>query len=202
GLHRPDPDEERRAGLARMALAADLSVLHAVSGVLADTAEAREQVEWSALHAEEVREPDGLAGAFTDLGPEAAARCLAQAREAYADGRVATAEELCSPEYWVRHVREAVRFADGMRSLENAGVTRFFEVGPDGVLSAMARECLTVEETSAPVVVPALRKDRPEAQALTMALAELHVHGVTVDWEALFAGQDVRRVELPTYAFQ
>ncbi|MYQ78103.1 MULTISPECIES: RNA ligase family protein [unclassified Streptomyces] len=93
GLHRPYPDEERRAGLARMALAADLSVLHAVSGALADTAEAREQVEWSALHAAEVREPDGLAEAFADLGPEAAARCLAQAREAYADGRIATAEE-------------------------------------------------------------------------------------------------------------
>ncbi|GAA1004166.1 hypothetical protein GCM10009576_097480 [Streptomyces rhizosphaericus] len=117
-------------------------------------------------------------------------------------GKPAGADEVCSPEYWVRHVREAVRFADGMRSLENAGVTRFFEVGPDGVLSAMARECLTVDETSAPVVVPALRKDRPEAQALTTALAELHVHGVTVGWEALFAGQDVRRVELPTYAFQ
>ncbi|MFK0097006.1 RNA ligase family protein [Streptomyces sp. NPDC091040] len=93
GLHRPYPDEERRAGLARMALAADLSVLHAVSGALADTAGAREQVEWSALHAAEVREPDGLAEAFADLGPEAAARCLAQAREAYADGRIATAEE-------------------------------------------------------------------------------------------------------------
>lgn len=93
GLHRPYPDEERRAGLARMALAADLPVLHALSGVLADTAEAREQVEWSALHAEEVREPEGLAGAFADLAPEAAARCLAQAREAYAAGRISTAEE-------------------------------------------------------------------------------------------------------------
>ncbi|MER5305942.1 type I polyketide synthase [Streptomyces lasiicapitis] len=117
-------------------------------------------------------------------------------------GKSAGADEVCSPEYWVRHVREAVRFLDGLRSLENAGVTRFFEVGPDGVLAAMARECLTAEETSAPVVVPALRKDRAEAQALTTALAELHVHGATVDWEALFAGQDVRRVELPTYAFQ
>ncbi|MYY04275.1 MULTISPECIES: RNA ligase family protein [unclassified Streptomyces] len=92
-LHRPYPDEERRAGLARMALAADLSVLHALSGVLADTPEAREQVEWSALHAEEVREPAGLSEAFADLAPEAGARCLAQAREAYALGRVTTADE-------------------------------------------------------------------------------------------------------------
>ncbi|MFF5590073.1 type I polyketide synthase [Streptomyces hygroscopicus] len=117
-------------------------------------------------------------------------------------GKPAGADEVCSPEYWVRHVREAVRFLDGVRSLEIAGVSRFFEVGPDGVLAAMARECLTAEDASASVVVPALRKDRPEVQALTTALAELHVHGVTVDWEAMYTGQDVRRVELPTYAFQ
>ncbi|EGX61519.1 modular polyketide synthase [Streptomyces zinciresistens K42] len=117
-------------------------------------------------------------------------------------GGAAGAGEVCVPEYWVRHVREAVRFADGVRALGAQGVTAFVEVGPDGVLSAMARECLTGEEASASVVVPVLRKDRPETGALTTALAELHVHGVTVDWEALFAGQDVRRVELPTYAFQ
>ncbi|UUU25872.1 type I polyketide synthase [Streptomyces sp. DSM 40750] len=117
-------------------------------------------------------------------------------------GEAAEADEVCSPEYWVRHVREAVRFADGARALEAQGVTTFLEVGPDGVLSAMTRECLAAEDASASVVVPVLRKDRPEARALTTALAELHVHGVTVDWEALFAGRGARRVELPTYAFQ
>ncbi|MFD5391753.1 type I polyketide synthase, partial [Streptomyces sp. NPDC127074] len=117
-------------------------------------------------------------------------------------GKSAGADELCSPEYWVRHVREAVRFADGVRALETQGVATFLEVGPDGVLSAMARECLTAEGASASVVVPVLRKDRPEAQALTTALAELHVHGVTVDWEQLFSGRGARKAELPTYAFQ
>ncbi|MFH8808729.1 type I polyketide synthase [Streptomyces hygroscopicus] len=116
-------------------------------------------------------------------------------------GKSAGADEVCSPEYWVRHVREAVRFADGARTLEAQGVTTFLEVGPDGVLSAMTRECLTAD-ASASVVVPALRKDRPEPQALTTALAELHAHGVTVDWERLFAGRGARKVELPTYAFQ
>ncbi|MBO3679553.1 type I polyketide synthase [Streptomyces sp. NEAU-YJ-81] len=117
-------------------------------------------------------------------------------------GKSAGADEVCSPEYWVRHVREAVRFADGARALEAQGVTTFLEVGPDGVLSAMTRECLTAEDASASVVVPVLRKDRPEPQALTTALAELHAHGVTVDWEQLFAGRGARKVELPTYAFQ
>ncbi|MFF8613480.1 RNA ligase family protein [Streptomyces sp. NPDC015350] len=92
-LHRPYPDEERRAGLVRMSFAADLPLLHALAGAVAEDDGAREQVEWSALHAEELREPEGLRDAFADLAPEAADRCLAQAREAYALGRVATAEE-------------------------------------------------------------------------------------------------------------
>ncbi|MFE3251805.1 RNA ligase family protein [Streptomyces sp. NPDC059209] len=102
GLHRPFPDEGRRAGLARMAVAADLGVLHAVAGALAEDAGAREQVEWSALHAEEAglldREPlealrRGLRAALEGLGPDAVQRCWAQARDAWAEGRVRTVEE-------------------------------------------------------------------------------------------------------------
>nr|QGA89386.1 type I polyketide synthase [Streptomyces conglobatus] len=115
-------------------------------------------------------------------------------------GRLATTEELCSPDYWVRHVREAVRFADGITTLEAQGVTRFLELGPDGTLTAMARDCLTPESEA--VLVPALRRDRPEAHTLLTALGRLHVHGTTADWEAVFAGTGARRTELPTYAFQ
>ncbi|MFF1902933.1 SDR family NAD(P)-dependent oxidoreductase, partial [Kitasatospora sp. NPDC058218] len=113
-------------------------------------------------------------------------------------GGLATGEELCEPEYWVRHVREAVRFADGVRTLAAQGVTRFVEVGPDGVLSAMVRESVTEDA----LTVPVLRRDRDEETTAVQALAALHVHGVTVDWKALLAGTGARSVELPTYAFQ
>ncbi|MEE1809905.1 RNA ligase family protein [Streptomyces sp. BE133] len=92
-LHRPYPDEERRTGLVRMSFAADLPLLHALAAAVADTVGTREQVEWSALHAEDVREPAGLREAFADLESAAADRCRAQAREAYALGRITTAEE-------------------------------------------------------------------------------------------------------------
>ncbi|MEV0416097.1 type I polyketide synthase [Streptomyces sp. NPDC050448] len=108
-------------------------------------------------------------------------------------------DEMGSADFWVRHVREAVRFLDGVRALEAAGVTAYVELGPDGVLSALARECLT-GDTADTVFVPALRKGRPED--LATALALVHVHGVAVDWDAYYAGTGARRVDLPTYAFQ
>jgi predicted kinase len=112
GLHgalsRPYPDEQRRAGLGRMALAADLGVLHAVAGAVLtgrvdDEADhEREQVEWSALYAEDAGllgpgplEPfrAGLRAALAGLGGAAAERCWAEARDAWAKGKLATVEE-------------------------------------------------------------------------------------------------------------
>ncbi|MFF4591368.1 type I polyketide synthase [Streptomyces sp. NPDC001388] len=112
-------------------------------------------------------------------------------------GAAATDEDLCSPEYWVRHVRRPVRFADAVTVLETEGVTRFLELGPDGTLTALAHASLTDGE---PVAVPALRPDRPETATLLAAAATLFAHGADVDWSAFFPAG--RPVELPTYAFQ
>ncbi|MEV6129989.1 type I polyketide synthase [Streptomyces violaceusniger] len=112
----------------------------------------------------------------------------------------AAAEELCTPDYWVRHVRQPVRFQDGMRFLEDQGVTRYVELGPVGVLSVLGQEC--VSGTDDVAFVPLLRKDRGEAESLLAGVGRVHAHGGEVDWEKVFAGRGARRVELPTYAFQ
>ncbi|MYX60519.1 SDR family NAD(P)-dependent oxidoreductase, partial [Streptomyces sp. SID8382] len=116
-------------------------------------------------------------------------------------GTIAPAAEIATAGFWVRHVREAVRFLDGMRAMEAQGVTTYLELGPDGVLSALGQECLAGESEHV-ALVPVLRSGRPEAETLTTALATLHTRGTAPDWAAYYAGTGAERVELPTYAFQ
>ncbi|MEU7076085.1 SDR family NAD(P)-dependent oxidoreductase, partial [Streptomyces narbonensis] len=112
-------------------------------------------------------------------------------------GTLATADQLTSPAYWARHIREAVRFADGVRFLEGEGVTEWLELGPDGVLVALVEDCLVKEAGS---LATALRKGASEIRTVGAAVARAAVRGVGPDWAAVFPG--ARRVDLPTYAFR
>ncbi|WP_434090221.1 acyltransferase domain-containing protein, partial [Micromonospora carbonacea] len=117
-------------------------------------------------------------------------------------GRPVDPARLCSPEHWVDHVRGTVRFLDGMRALRGLGVTTFLEVGPGGVLTAMAQDCLADDTADELAFVPAVRTVDGEPDALVAALARLHVRGVAVDPAAVAGPGPRRRVDLPTYAFQ
>ncbi|MEU8874025.1 SDR family NAD(P)-dependent oxidoreductase, partial [Streptomyces javensis] len=119
-------------------------------------------------------------------------------------GRLADTEAVCSPEYWVEHVRSVVRFADGVRALADYGVSMYLELAPDAVLSAMVGDCLAEEAAEGPVVVPSLRREGDEPRALLSAVAQLHVAGLHIDFGALFGATALpaQISDLPTYAFQ
>ncbi|RSD17314.1 SDR family NAD(P)-dependent oxidoreductase [Amycolatopsis eburnea] len=112
---------------------------------------------------------------------------------AFAEPEIPVVGDFTSPEYWVRQVRDTVRFADTTARLLDAGVTAFAELGPDAVLTALV---------DGEVLAPLLRAGRDEETTAVTALAALHVNGVPVEWAALFEGTGARRVALPTYAFQ
>ncbi|MEU4625088.1 SDR family NAD(P)-dependent oxidoreductase, partial [Actinoplanes sp. NPDC023801] len=100
-------------------------------------------------------------------------------------------------DYWLRHVREAVRFADGVSWLAGHGTTRFVEVGPAAVLTGLVRDAVVDGR-----VVAVLRSNVPEEHALLQAMAELFTAGAEIDWPGVCGWRSRRRVALPTYAFQ
>ncbi|MFC4069608.1 type I polyketide synthase, partial [Actinoplanes subglobosus] len=101
-------------------------------------------------------------------------------------GKAATPDDLATVDYWLRHTRGTVLFADAVAAMD-AGV--LLEIGSDAALTPMADGAIALQ-----------RRDRDEAVELLTGLARAFVQGVPVDWTALFPG--ARRVDLPTYAFQ
>lgn len=114
-------------------------------------------------------------------------------------GHPIDATVLCSPDHWVRHIRGGVRFLDGMRWLDDAGVSTYIELGPRGVLTAMGDDCLS-DAFPQPMLTPTLAAGEPEPETFVTALAEAYVAGADVDWTAL-TGHPARPVALPKYAF-
>ncbi|WP_055605171.1 type I polyketide synthase, partial [Streptomyces prasinus] len=100
-----------------------------------------------------------------------------------------------TPEYWVRQVREPVRFADAVAELWRRDVGACVELGPDGVLTALAGATAGRDVA----VVPALRPGRAEPVTLLTAVATAHTRGTRVDWRAVLGTGP--RAALPTYAF-
>ncbi|MFS8104568.1 SDR family NAD(P)-dependent oxidoreductase [Lentzea alba] len=99
-------------------------------------------------------------------------------------------------EYWVEHVRRAVRFGDAVRAMADEGVTAFLELGPRGVLAAAAADNLSSVDSNV------FATTGTEPVAFVTALSELYARGVPVEWARFFDGTGARRIDLPTYAFQ
>jgi epothilone polyketide synthase D len=112
-------------------------------------------------------------------------------------GKLAT-DQVSTPGYWVRHVREAVRFEDGVKALHEAGSGTFLEVGPRPTLLGLIPACLSDGQ---PELIASLRAGRDESASMLEALGGLWSGGRPVDGASLFPAGG-RRVSLPTYAWQ
>ena len=104
-------------------------------------------------------------------------------------GRLASSEEVTRADYWRRHVRDVVRFEDGVKTLRQLGARAFVEIGPGTTLLGMGRRCLPEDEG---VWLPSIRKDRDDWQEMLTSLATLYVRGADVDWQrASLRGADL-----------
>ena len=101
--------------------------------------------------------------------------------------------------YWRRHMREPVRFADGIKALHNDGYRIFLEVGPHPTLLALAQQSLPTHGVR---FLTSLRRGKDDWRELLTSLADFHVGGVEVDWAGVDRPYSRRRITLPTYPFQ
>jgi acyl transferase domain-containing protein len=112
-------------------------------------------------------------------------------------------EEATSPDYWARHIRQTVRFADGVAQIAAYPDLALVEVGPGRTLCTLVRQQLGAATTH--LVVPSLRSHEEEVADdafLVTAAARLWVGGVRLDWRGFHAHERRRRVPLPTYPFE
>nr|VFK36791.1 MAG: Acyl transferase domain-containing protein [Candidatus Kentron sp. SD]VFK40420.1 MAG: Acyl transferase domain-containing protein [Candidatus Kentron sp. SD]VFK78348.1 MAG: Acyl transferase domain-containing protein [Candidatus Kentron sp. SD] len=115
-------------------------------------------------------------------------------------GGIVAGEEIAGPAYWLRHLRQPVRFAMGAKALYEEGFEAFLEIGPKPALLGMARQCLPDDVAGTWLV--SLRQDQEDWRQLLQSLGEWYVQGGRVDWLAFDKGYSRRKARLPTYPFQ
>ena len=114
-------------------------------------------------------------------------------------GRLAVADEITQPSYWRRHMREAVRFGDGLRALEDARPDCCIEIGPHPALLPLVGSAFAA---APPRLIASLRRGNPDWEHMLEGLSAVYRAGAKVDWRGLSdAGKD-RIVDLPYYPFQ
>jgi acyl transferase domain-containing protein len=112
-----------------------------------------------------------------------------------------TAAQARDPAYWVRHLRQTVRFADGLATLATRPERVLIEVGPGRALTTFARQCPALAGCDALPSLPHPQDAIDDDAHLLDALGRAWIAGVDVDWGALHGGPR-RRVPLPTYPFE
>ena len=108
-------------------------------------------------------------------------------------------KSMASGQYWVNHVCQPVKFAQGMETLQEQGAEIFLEIGPKPILLGMGRQCLSEVEA---VWLPSLRPGVNEWQQMLSSLGQLYVKGAKVDWTGFDCDYARQKVALPTYPFQ
>ncbi|HEY9837221.1 MAG TPA: acyltransferase domain-containing protein, partial [Vampirovibrionales bacterium] len=114
-----------------------------------------------------------------------------------------TPSQATNPDYWAQHLRQTVRFADGLRTLFQESAWGLLEVGPGRSLTTLAKRHPAKGKNA--LILSSLRHPQDEQSDLTLlftGLGELWKAGVAVDWEQVYAGRSRSRLPLPTYPFE
>ena len=158
-------------------------------------------------HAFHSRMMDPIRAAFTQAASEVTLNPPQIPFISNVSGTWISAAQAVDPRYWSQHLREPVRFDDGLRELLHQPNAILLDVGPGRTLSRLAQR--HPDRQSQQVTIAALGhpKDQPSDLAvLWTALGRIWLAGAAIDWQRCYEGPDGveqrRRIALPTYPFE
>jgi phthiocerol/phenolphthiocerol synthesis type-I polyketide synthase E len=114
-----------------------------------------------------------------------------------------TPDEATDPHYWGRHLRQTVRFSEGLKALLDKEPSCLLEVGPGRTLTTLARQNMAAN--SGISLLASLSKSdgtNSEVRSLNETLAELWTAGASIDWQKCYQGEQRTKASLPAYPFE
>ncbi len=118
-------------------------------------------------------------------------------------GRWIDAEDAVEPGYWARHLRETVRFANGLGELLKEEGAIFVEVGPGKALSIFLRRHMDRKPGQFAVdLIRHPQEEIPDHFYLLSKIGQLWLYGAKINWAGFYAGEKRRRIPMPTYPFE
>ncbi|MBN3889027.1 MAG: aminotransferase class III-fold pyridoxal phosphate-dependent enzyme [Nostoc sp. JL31] len=114
-----------------------------------------------------------------------------------------TAQQATDPMYWATHLRQTVRFAEGVQTLWQQPERLLLEVGPRITTTTLARQ--QAKDIKQQIAIPSLgdnAENEAEWTALLKAVGQLWLAGVSIDWSNFYQRETRQRIPLPTYPFE
>ncbi|MBP5974475.1 AMP-binding protein [Brasilonema sp. CT11] len=108
-------------------------------------------------------------------------------------------DDMSTAQYWVRHLRQPVQFAESIQTLNLHGCEVLVEIGSKPVLLGMAQQCLS---QNTQLCLPSLRPKQEDWLQLLQSLGQMYVQGIEVNWSGFDRDYPRRKLVLPTYSFQ
>lgn len=118
-------------------------------------------------------------------------------------GKMITNEEACSVDYWVSHLRNPVRFSEGLITLLKDPAMVFIEIGPGNALTTLFQQHTAYNNHQNTVVnlIRHPRKEINDQQFLLQKLGALWLQGIDIDWDAYYGINKPHKISIPGYAF-
>ena len=118
-------------------------------------------------------------------------------------GNWITEEQATNPDYWCRHLRQTVRFSDGISQLIQQFEGVFLEIGPGRTLSTLTRQHLEINtEQQVLTSLRHVKEQQSDVSFLLQTLGRLWLRGVEIDWSEFYTHEHRHRLPLPTYPFE